>query len=114
MAERFFRWMFPDGGFDTTICDLEENFQEVVMEKGPVFLLSKQFTKWVLIANLFAWPAAYFVMSEWLKSFAYRINIGIWVFVLSGMLAVGIALLTVSFQALKAARANPIDSLHYE
>ena len=83
-------------------------------ESGIVFLLSKQFTKWVLIANLFAWPAAYFVMSEWLKSFAYRINIGIWAFVLSGMLAVGIALLTVSFQALKAARANPIDSLRYE
>ena len=83
-------------------------------ESGIVFLLSKQFTKWVLIANLFAWPAAYFVMSEWLKSFAYRINIGIWVFVLSGMLAAGIALLTVSFQALRAARANPIDSLRYE
>jgi len=83
-------------------------------ESGIVFLLSKQFTKWVLIANLFAWPAAYFVMKEWLKSFAYRINIGIWVFVLSGMLAVGIALITVSYQALKAARANPIDSLRYE
>ena len=83
-------------------------------ESGIVFLLSKQFTKWVLIANLFAWPAAYFVMNEWLKNFAYRINIGIWVFVLSGMLAVGIALLTVSYQALKAARANPIDSLRYE
>jgi putative ABC transport system permease protein len=83
-------------------------------ESGIVFFLSKQFTKWVLIANLFAWPAAYFVMNEWLKSFAYRINIGIWVFVLSGMLAAGIALLTVSFQAFRAARANPIDSLRYE
>jgi putative ABC transport system permease protein len=83
-------------------------------ESGIIFLLSKQFTKWVLIANLFAWPAAYFIMSEWLKSFAYRVNIGIWVFVLSGMMAVGIALATVGFQALKAARANPIDSLRYE
>ncbi len=83
-------------------------------ESGIVFLLSKQFTKWVLIANLFAWPLAYFIMLEWLKSFAYRINIGIWMFVLSGMLAAGIALVTVSFQALKAARANPIDSLRYE
>ena len=83
-------------------------------ESGIVFLLSKQFTKWVLIANLFAWPAAYFVMNEWLKSFAYRINIGVWAFVLSGLLAVGIALGTVSYQALKAARANPIDSLRYE
>jgi putative ABC transport system permease protein len=83
-------------------------------ESGIVFLLSKQFTKWVLIANLFAWPAAYFIMSEWLKSFAYRIEIGIWGFLFSGMLAVGIALFTVSFQALRAARANPIDSLRYE
>jgi ABC-type antimicrobial peptide transport system permease subunit len=83
-------------------------------ESGIVFLLSKQFTKWVLIANLFAWPAAYFIMNEWLKSFAYRIEIGIWGFLLSGMLAVGIALFTVSFQALRAARANPIDSLRYE
>ena len=83
-------------------------------ESGIVFLLSKQFTKWVLIANLFAWPAAYFAMNEWLKSFAYRIDIGIWVFVLSGMLAAGVAVFTVSFQALKAARANPIDSLRYE
>jgi len=83
-------------------------------ESGIVFLLSKQFTKWVLIANLFAWPTAYFVMNEWLKSFAYRINIGVWAFVLSGLLAVGIALGTVSYQALKAARANPIDSLRYE
>jgi putative ABC transport system permease protein len=83
-------------------------------ESGVVFLLSKQFTKWVLIANIFAWPAAFFIMNEWLKSFAYRINIGVWVFVLSGVLAVGIALVTVSYQALKAARANPIDSLRYE
>jgi len=83
-------------------------------ESGIVFLLSKQFIKWVLIANLFAWPAAYFVMNEWLKSFAYRINIGVWTFVLSGLLAVGIALGTVSYQVLKAAQANPIDSLRYE
>ena len=83
-------------------------------ETGIVFLLSKQFTKWVLVANLFAWPVAYFVMNEWLKSFVYRINIGIGMFLLSGILAAGIAVLTVSYQALKAARANPIDSLRYE
>jgi putative ABC transport system permease protein len=68
----------------------------------------------MLIANFFAWPAAYFIMHEWLKSFAYRINISIWVFVLSGFLAAMIAVVTVSFQSLKAARANPIDSLRYE
>ncbi len=83
-------------------------------ESSIVFLLSKQFTKWVLISNIFAWPAAYFIMNEWLKSFAYRINIGIWAFVLSGMLAVGIALVTVSYQAIRAAWANPVDSLRYE
>jgi ABC-type antimicrobial peptide transport system permease subunit len=83
-------------------------------ESGIAFLLSRQFTKWVLIANLFAWPAAYVVMNEWLKSFAYRININVWLFVFSGILAAGIALLTVSFQAIRAARANPVDSLRYE
>ncbi len=83
-------------------------------ESSIVFLLSKQFTKWVLIANIFAWPAGYFIMNEWLKSFAYRINISIWGFVLSGMLAVGIALVTVSYQAIRAAWANPVDSLRYE
>lgn len=83
-------------------------------ETGIILLLSRQFTKWVLFANLFAWPAAYFIMVKWLRSFAYRIDLGIWVFLLSGILAVGIALATVGFQALKAARANPIDSLRYE
>ncbi len=83
-------------------------------ESGIAVLLSKQFIKWVLIANIFAWPAAYFIMNKWLQSFAYRINIGIWMFVLSAVLAVGIALITVSFQAFKAARANPVDSLRYE
>jgi len=53
-------------------------------------------------------------MNKWLQSFAYRINIGIWVFFFLAMLAVGIALLTVSHQAFRAARANPIDSLTYE
>jgi putative ABC transport system permease protein len=83
-------------------------------ESSIVFLLSKQSTKWVLISNIFSWPTAYFIMNEWLKSFAYRINISIWVFVLSGMLAVGIALITVSYQAFRAAWANPVDSLRYE
>ncbi|MFC2160422.1 ABC transporter permease [Acidobacteriota bacterium] len=83
-------------------------------ETGIALLLSKQFIKWVLIANIFAWPAAYFIMNKWLQSFAYRIDISIWIFLLSAVLAVGIALITVSFQAFQAARANPIDSLRYE
>ncbi|MFZ0454167.1 MAG: ABC transporter permease [Ignavibacteriaceae bacterium] len=79
-----------------------------------LFMLSKQFLKWVLIANIIAWPVAYYVMNNWLKDFAYRININLWVFLLSGIIALVIALLTVSSHAVKAAVANPIKSLRYE
>ena len=81
---------------------------------GIVIMLSKQFTKWVLLANGIAWPVAYFAMNKWLQNFAYRINIDIMTFLLSGLLVLGIALLTVSFQSFKAALANPADSLRYE
>ncbi|MGH7601115.1 MAG: FtsX-like permease family protein, partial [bacterium] len=79
-----------------------------------VGLLSKEFVKLVLIANVVAWPVAYFAMNKWLQDFAYRINLGWWVFVLAGGLALVIALLTVSTQAIKAALANPVESLRYE
>ncbi len=81
---------------------------------GIVFLLSKEFTKWVLIANVIAWPVAYYFMTNWLKDFAYRIEITPWTFVLSGILALLIAELTVGFHAMKAATANPVESLRYE
>ncbi len=77
-------------------------------------LLSSEFVKLVLLANLLAWPVAYFAMQQWLQSFAYRIDQGWWVFALAGGAALLIALLTVSAQALKAARANPVESLRYE
>jgi putative ABC transport system permease protein len=79
-----------------------------------IALLSKDFVKLVLLANLVAWPVAYFAMHQWLQNFAYRIDIGWWVFALAGGLALVIALLTVSTQALKAATVNPVDSLRYE
>lgn len=81
---------------------------------GIVFMLSKQFTKWVVLANCLAWPFAYYFMGKWLKNFAYRTQINIETFVLSGLLVLAIALLTVSFQSIKAAIADPIDSLRYE
>ena len=81
---------------------------------GIVIMLSKQFTKWVLVANCIAWPVAYYFMNRWLNNFAYRIDIGIWTFVLSGALALVIAFLTVSYQSIKAAVANPVESLRYE
>jgi len=79
-----------------------------------VMLLTKEFTKWVIVANIFAWPAAYFIMNKWLQNFAYHTSIKFWVFLLAGGFALIIALLTVSFQSIKAALANPVDSLMYE
>jgi len=81
---------------------------------GIVLLLSKEFTKWVVAANLIAWPIAYFVMQKWLQNFSYRISLSIGTFLLAAFLALLIALTTVSYQSLKAALANPIHSLRYE
>jgi len=81
---------------------------------GIVGLLSKELIKFVLIANIFAWPIAYFAMNNWLENFAYRIEIGWWIFFLSGGLALTVALLTLSVHAVKAALANPVDALRYE
>jgi len=78
------------------------------------FLLSKEFTKWVLLANIIAWPVAYYAMNNWLQSFAYKIDIGLLPFLLSAALALVIALITVSYQAVKAAVAKPIEALRYE
>jgi putative ABC transport system permease protein len=79
-----------------------------------LFLISKEFLKWVLIANLIAWPIAYYFMSSWLENFAYRIDLTIWAFILSGIIAFIIAILTVSSQTVKAATANPVKSIRYE
>lgn len=81
---------------------------------GIVTLLIKDFTKWVLVANIVSWPIAYYAMNKWLQNFTYRVNIGIWVFILSASLALIVALITVSYQSIKAALANPVESLRYE
>ena len=81
---------------------------------GIVVLMSKEFFQWVVIANLIAWPIAYFGMSRWLQGFAYRTGIGFSTFLLAGSMAVFIALITISYQAVRAALANPADSLRYE
>jgi putative ABC transport system permease protein len=77
-------------------------------------LLSQDFVKLVLLANIIAWPVAYFAMNWWLQDFAYRIDIGWQMFLLAGGAAIGIALLTVSTQAIKTALANPVEALRYE
>ena len=77
-------------------------------------LLSNEFIRLVIVANLFAWPAAYLVMTSWLDNFAYRVDLGWTTFLVAGLLAMAIALLTVSFQAVRAATANPVESLRTE
>ena len=77
-------------------------------------LLSKEFIRWVLLANLIAWPIAYFAMNKWLQNFSYRIHLGISAFLISGGTALLIAYFTVSYQSIKSARSNPIDSIRYE
>jgi len=109
------------GLFGLALFSTEQRTKEIGIRKvlgasvsGVVFLLSKEFTKWVLIANIIAWPMAYYAINRWLQNFAYRTDIGVVIFILSGLLALLIALLTVGFQSVKAAVSNPVDSLRYE
>jgi putative ABC transport system permease protein len=81
---------------------------------GIIVILSKEYVKWVVLANIFAWPLAYYFMHRWLEEFAYHINLNILAFLASGLLALIIALITVSVQTFKASTANPVDSLRYE
>lgn len=77
-------------------------------------LLNTDFIKWVLVANIIAWPVAYYFMTEWLANFSYPISLSWMNFVLGAVLSIIIALITVSYQSLKTATRNPIDSLRYE
>lgn len=79
-----------------------------------LLLLTREFSKLVLIASLIAWPLAYFIMNNWLQNFVSRTSIKLETLVISAVLALGIALLTVSYQSIRAAAANPVDSLRYE
>ncbi len=79
-----------------------------------MILLSKESTILVLVANIIAWPIAYFAMDRWLNNFAYRVNVGWVVFLLAGLLTFFISVLTVSYQSAKSAVVNPADSLRYE
>lgn len=77
-------------------------------------MLNKDFVKWVAIAFFVACPIAYYSMNKWLENFAYKTTISLWIFALAGVLAMGIALLTVSWQSWRAATRNPVESLRYE
>jgi len=79
-----------------------------------VFILTKDFAKWVLISNLIAWPITYYAMNKWLQNFAYKTTINPILFIASGFIALLIAILTVSFHSIRAANLNPVKSLKYE
>lgn len=109
------------GLFGLSAFAISQRIKEIGVRKvlganvsGIVGLLSKDFLKLVAIAALMAFPVAWYAMNNWLKDFAYRVNIQWWVFVLAGVVAALIAFVTVSFQAIKAAVSNPVKSLRTE
>jgi putative ABC transport system permease protein len=79
-----------------------------------VLLLSQEYMRIILIANLIAWPLGYYFMNNWLDSFAYRVNVNWSVFLLAAFLTVLVAALTVSYQSIKAAISNPVNALRNE
>lgn len=79
-----------------------------------LMLLIREYTQWVVVAFLIACPIAYYIARDWLSNFAYRIELSWWIFVLSGVMALIIAILTVSWQTWKAATQNPVEALKYE
>ncbi|MCP4727172.1 MAG: FtsX-like permease family protein, partial [bacterium] len=109
------------GLFGLTTSTAESRIKEIGIRKtlgatvkSIILLLSREFMKFIIIANIIAFPVAYFAVNSWLENFAFRINIGIWLFVFSGILSIMIALITVSYRVLIAANSNPVDSLRYE
>ncbi len=109
------------GLFGLAAFSAEQRTKEIGVRKvlgantgNVLLLLSKEFIRLVLISAVIAWPLAYLLMNRWLENFAYRTGIGLRMFVFSGVLAFGVAIVTVSFQAIKAARTNPAQALKYE
>jgi len=108
--------LFGLAAFTTEQRTKEIGVRKVLGARLPqiVWLLTGQFVKWVVIANLIAWPVGYWVMSRWLQGFAFRTNLSAAIFLVSGLAALAIAVVTVSSQVFKAALSNPAQSLKYE
>jgi putative ABC transport system permease protein len=109
------------GLFGLSLFTAEQRSKEIGIRKvlgatvpGIVTRFCKEFTVWILISNIIAWPIAYYFINDWLSNFAYKISIGITPFIFAGSFALIIALLTISYQAVKSALVNPVESLRYE
>jgi putative ABC transport system permease protein len=109
------------GLFGLSLFMAERRIKEIGIRKtlgatvsDIVGLMSKDILLLVAASNLISWPAALFFLNKWLQNYAYRVNLNAWIFILSGLMALTLALLTVSYQTTRAARSNPVDSLRYE
>lgn len=83
-------------------------------DRNILTLLSSDFTKWVIVANILAWPLAYWAMDKWLQLFEYRTGISFWIFVLTFCITSVISIITILYQVIHAARANPVETIKYE
>ncbi|MDD2305151.1 MAG: ABC transporter permease [Prolixibacteraceae bacterium] len=109
------------GIFAMSLYYIQQKIKEIGIRKvngakisEVMVLLNKDFVKWVVIAFGFATPIAFYAMNKWLENFAYKTTLSWWIFALAGLLALGIALLTVSWQSWRAATRNPVEALRYE
>ncbi len=109
------------GLFGLTSFTTEQRTKEIGIRKvlgassqSIIYMLVRDFTKWVFLAVIVAWPIGYYVMNKWLNNFAYRANLGVWIFLSSALLALIISIVTVSYQSTKAALANPANSIRTE
>ena len=81
---------------------------------GLLILLARHYLKWMVMANIAAWPVAYFLVRSWLDNFAYRTNLSVWIFLIAGFIASGLVLTTTSIHAVRVSRINPVHSLRCE
>ena len=109
------------GIFGLALYSIQQRSKEIGIRKingakisEVMTMLNKDFVRWVAIAFLIATPVGYFILEKWLENFAYKTDLSWWIFALAGLLALGIALLTVSWQSWKAATKNPVEALRYE
>jgi putative ABC transport system permease protein len=109
------------GLFGLTALSVSRRIKEIGIRKvlgattaDIVLMLSNEYGKIVVLANIIAWPLSYFVIARWLQDFAYRIHINIFKFILASVIALAIALITVSYQSIKAGLKNPVESIRYE